>query len=257
MKHATFLLLLALLAGACAPGKRTTRVPAWADYPVGEIEFINASPDTRGARVYAAIIPDPPAYITARAREVLETLYFSPGDSIPPVKKIVYTLKEYDGISAKGGSPPRVHIDYSTKWVERSFGDGDTARLEHETRGVLYHELTHAFQLEPSGIGTYGTNKVFHAFIEGMADAVRYVNGCFTEADCPAGGSYLDGYRATGFFLAWIARTKDPDFLRAFNRSALEVIPWSFDAAVKHILGEESDIDALWEEYRQYRARQQ
>lgn len=42
-----------------------------------------------------------------------------------------------------------------------------------ETRGVLLHELTHAYQLEPQGIGSYGTNRVFWAFIEGMADAVR------------------------------------------------------------------------------------
>lgn len=40
-------------------------------------------------------------------------------------------------------------------------------------RAVLLHELTHAYQLEPQGIGSYGTNRVFWAFIEGMADAVR------------------------------------------------------------------------------------
>ena len=48
-----------------------------------------------------------------------------------------------------------------------------------ETRGVLLHELTHAYQLEPQGIGSYGTNRVFWAFIEGMADAVRVANGGF------------------------------------------------------------------------------
>ena len=52
-----------------------------------------------------------------------------------------------------------------------------------ETRGVLLHELTHAYQLEPQGIGSYGTNRVFWAFIEGMADAVRVANGGFTPAD--------------------------------------------------------------------------
>ena len=39
-------------------------------------------------------------------------------------------------------------------------------------------------------------------------------------------------------------------FLRKFNRSTLEVIPWSFDGAIKHILGTEYSIDELWHEYQ-------
>ena len=62
----------------------------------------------------------------------------------------------------------------------------DTAKLFFETRGVLLHELTHAYQLEPQGIGSYGTNRVFWAFIEGMADAVRVANGGFRWSECPS-----------------------------------------------------------------------
>jgi hypothetical protein len=256
MKRILNYLPLALLAIACNGQSRQTVVDPWADYPVGDIQFINASPETPGAAIYAAVVPDPPAYIARHAREVLATLYFSPSDSIPAVREIVYTLRDYDGVSAKSGQVPRVFIEYSTRWVERAFGEGDTARLEYETSGVLYHELTHAYQLEPSGTGTYSTNKVFWAFIEGMADAVRLVNGCFTEDDCPPGESYLDGYRVTGAFLAWVAREKDANFLRAFNRSTLEVIPWSFDAAFRHVLGEEHGVDTLWEAYQHYRTAQ-
>lgn len=62
----------------------------------------------------------------------------------------------------------------------------------------------------------------------------------------------MSGYRTTGFFLYWIAQNKDKDFLRKFNRSTLEVIPWSFDAAFKHIFGKDKkyQIDALWKEYQ-------
>ena len=28
------------------------------------------------------------------------------------------------------------------------------------------------------------------------------------------------------------------------------VVPWSFNGAVKHVLGEEYDIDSLWREYQ-------
>ena len=40
------------------------------------------------------------------------------------------------------------------------------------------------------------------------------------------------------------------EFLRKFNRSTLEVIPWSFDGAIKHVLGDEYNIDELWHEYQ-------
>ena len=83
------------------------------------------------------------------------------------------SLEDIEGVSAKGGGNGDVTIFYSTRHIEKSFAKNDTAKLFFETRGVLLHELTHAYQLEPQGIGSYGTNRVFWAFIEGMADAVR------------------------------------------------------------------------------------
>ena len=142
-------------------------------------------------------------------------------------------------------------IFYSTRHIEKSFAENDTAKLFFETRGVLLHELTHAYQLEPQGIGSYGTNRVFWAFIEGMADAVRVANGGFDGPNArPKGGNYMDGYRTAGYFFVWLRDNKDPEFLRKFNRSTLEVIPWSFDGAIKHILGTEYSIDELWHEYQ-------
>ena len=223
---------------------------SWSNYPVGNIIFKSLSPETEGARIYHELVSNPEDYIASQARKVLETLYFSPSDSIPDIKTIHYTLKEYDGISAKGGNPPTIYIDYSTKWVEKTFGkELNKEKVDYETRGVLYHELTHGFQLEPQGIGSYGTNKTFFAMIEGVADAVRLLNGCFTEKDRPKGGSYMDGYRTTGFFLAWLTKTKDPDFLKKFNQSTLKVIPWSFDGAIKYALGNQFQIDGLWNQY--------
>lgn len=239
-------------AEASAAGQETSTASTasvWDDYFVGTIDFINEAPETAGSQIYASIVPDPATYITSQARKVLETLYFSPEDSIPGIEKITYTLKDYKGISAKDGAPPHISVVYSTQWIEKSFSDGDTAKVDYETRGVLYHELTHGFQLEPQGIGTYGTNKTFWAMIEGVADAVRYLNGGFTLADRPKGGHYSDGYRTTGFFLAWLTQTKDADFLRKFNRSTLEVIPWSFDGAIKKALGDQYAIEDLWKEY--------
>ena len=242
-------LLAAAVLGACAGTRHAER--ALLKYDVGDILFEDKAPATEGSQIYRHIIPDPEAYISEQARTVLATLYDSPEDNVPPVYRIRYTLEDTDGISAKGGSDGDISIFYSTRHIERSYGEErDTARLMFETRGVLLHELTHAYQLEPQGIGSYGTNRTFWAFIEGMADAVRVANGGFGPDGRPRGGNYMDGYRTTGYFLVWLRDNKDPDFLRKFNRSALEVVPWSFDGAVKHILGEQYDIDSLWHEYQ-------
>ena len=221
--------------------------PAWNTYNVGEIIFEDKAPETEGSKIYHAIIDDPKSYIEEKARIALNTLYFSPEDSIPHCNQIHYTLEDSEGISAKGGGNGFVSIFYSTRHIEKSFVNNDTTKLHYETTGVLLHELT----LEPQGIGSYGTNKTNWAFIEGMADAVRVDNGYFGPNDRPKGGNYMDGYRHCGFFLVWLKneKAKDPDFLRKFNRTALEVIPWSFDGAIKKVMGEQYNIDDLWAEY--------
>lgn len=245
------LALSAIVSCASGAGKETSRSEIWKSYDVGEIVFEDKAPQTAGSVIYHSIIPDPESYIQEQARTVLATLYDSPEDSIVKVDRIYYTLEDAPGISAKGGGNGNVSIFYSTRHIEKSFEANDTARVLFETRGVLLHELTHAYQLEPQGIGTYGTNRVHWAFIEGMADAVRVANGGFEGPEArPEGGNYMDGYRTTGYFLVWLRDNKDPEFLVKFNRSALEVVPWSFDGAVKHILGPEYNIDDLWKEYQ-------
>lgn len=257
-KNLLIILLCALLGlSACATkgvhtDKRAARaLAAWDDYFVGNIIFEDQAPESEGSRIYHSLIPNPQAYISEQARTVLNTLYFSPKDSVVPVNNLYYTLKDSKGISAKSGGDGEISIYYSTRHIAKSFEGNDTAKVDFETRGVLLHELTHAYQLAPQGIGTYGTNKVYWAFIEGMADAVRVANGGFHgEADRPKGGNYMDGYRRAGYFFVWLRDTKDPDFLRKFNLSTLEIVPWSFDGAIKHILGSEHSIDALWREYQ-------
>lgn len=223
----------------------------WEKYDVGTVLFEDKAPESEGSDIYHRIIPDAESYIKEQARTVLATLYSSPEDSIPAVDKIHYTLEDIDGISAKGGGNGEVTIFYSTRHIEKSFADADTSKLFFETRGVLLHELTHAYQLEPQGIGSYGTNRVFWAFIEGMADAVRIANGGFEGPSArPKGGNYMDGYRTAGYFFVWLRDNKDPEFLRKFNRSTLEVVPWSFDGAIKHVLGNDFSVDELWQEYQ-------
>ena len=138
----------------------------------------------------------------------------------------------------------------SNQYVESYYNAEGAKALVEENKGVLAHELTHAFQLEPKGCGDYGSSKVFHSCIEGMADAVRVLSGGFPHAsDRPKGGHYLDSYRYTGFFIAWCVQHKDKDFLRKFNLSTQYVNPWSFDGAIKYILGDKYNVEDLWKEY--------
>lgn len=227
------------------------KIKKWRNYNVGEIVFEDKAPQTEGSQIYHRLVPNPEEYIAERAREVLATLYFSPKDAVTPVEKLHYTIEDREGISAKSGGNGRVKIYYSTRHVEKSYKGSGDEKVLFETRGVLLHELTHAYQLEPQGIGTYGTNKTFWVFIEGMADAVRVANGGFYgEQDRPKGGHYTKGYRYAGYFFVWIRDNYDPDFLRKFNLSTLEIVPWSFDGAIKSILGEQYDIESLWQEYQ-------
>lgn len=221
------------------------------DRHLRDIVFVDHAPKSKGSAIYHALIPNPDGYIRRVAREVMQALYFAPDDSIPQLRRLRYVLRDDPGISAKDGGNGNVRIFYSTRHVEQSFGNQDTARVDFETRGVLLHELTHAFQLEPQGIGAYGENPVVWQLIEGTADAVRVACGGFHgEADRPRGGSYTNGYRHVGYFFDWLRRTKDKDFLRKINRSCLDVVPWSWDAAMTYALGRKCTVDDLWHEYQ-------
>ena len=137
------------------------------------------------------------------------------------VGKIDYTLKDYAGVSAKSGNPAETAIVYSTQHIEKSARES-LYKLDYETRGVLFHELVHAYQFEPKGIGSYSTNREFWACIEGLADAVRAEAGLFDIAALrKPGGHWLDGYKTTGFFLQWLT-TMNPDALREFHVTVRE-----------------------------------
>ena len=226
--------------------------PKWMNFSYPKIDFENKAKGTEGWNIYNRIVPNPEEFIQQHALEVVKTLYWSSEDSIPNVETIKYTLEDVDGISAKGGQPPVVNIFYSSRWVEKSAQDAGDDKVLYETRGVLYHELTHAYQLEPQGIGGYVGGTEFWVFIEGMADAVRYENGFFPITNRRIGGYWMDGYQTTGFFLQWLT-SKDPDFLRKFNKTCLDIIPWSFDKAMQSVFNNKHiTTDELWYEYQTF-----
>lgn len=222
----------------------------WENFRYPAVDFEVLAPQTKGAAIYNDLVQDPDAYIKYHARKVAEILFYTAKDTMNDVQTIQYTLEDYDGVSAKSGNPPVISIVYSTRHIEKSAGES-LYKLDFETRGVLYHELVHAYQFEPKGIGSYSTNKEFWACIEGMADAVRAEAGFFDMSTRKPGGNWMDGYRTTGFFLQWLT-TKDPDAIRKFHLTVRDLDVWSFDKAIKSIFGEESSIEGMWNEYQAF-----
>ena len=107
--------LFTVLPSATAQTKKEVKVKPlntnkWRKYDVGSVRFHDKAAHTEGSQIYNRLIPNPEEYISSCAREVLATLYFSPKDSIMPVKSIYYTLEDKEGVSAKGGGRGRVHI---------------------------------------------------------------------------------------------------------------------------------------------------
>ena len=233
----------------------TNKIVSWQNFPYPLINFENNASNTTGSKQYNQLVQNPDKFIGYHARKVAEILFYSDKDTMNEIDKISYELKDYKGISAKSGNPPFVSIVFSTQHIEKSAKES-LYKLNYETRGVLYHELTHAYQFEPNGIGTYSTNKTFWACIEGLADAVRAEAGFFEIAkQRKTGGNWLDGYQTTGFFLQWLT-SKDPDALKKFHLSVRDLPVWSFDLAMKQIFGPDSGIEPLWNEYQQYLNKQ-
>ena len=256
MNSKSITLLVACFALLCMSTQCRKENPptGWENFNYPEVVFTNKAEGTEGWRIYERIIPNPEVFIQEHALRVAQTLYFSDKDpNIPDIQKIIYDFENKDGISAKAGDPPTIHIFYSSRWVEQIYNrDGEEATL-YETRGVLYHELVHGYQAQPRGCGVYadGPKYEFWIFTEGLADAVRFHHGFFPESDRRPGGSWRDGYRRTGYFLQWLT-TKDPDFLRKFNKTGVDFDVWSFDAAMQYIFGADVTTDKLWEEYQDF-----
>ncbi|MCD7935772.1 MAG: basic secretory family protein [Tannerellaceae bacterium] len=223
----------------------------WEEFRYPEIDFKDLDPETQGSAIYQQLVQDPEKYVQYHAQKVAEILFYTARDTMNDVQGIRYTLKDYEGVSAKSGNPPVIAIVYSTQHIEKAAGES-MLQLDYETRGVLYHELVHAYQFEPKGIGSYSTNREFWASIEGLADAVRAHAGFFDiKARRKPGGHWLDGYQTTGFFIQWLT-TKDPDAIRKFHLTVRDLEVWSFDEAMKSMFGPENGIETMWEEYQEY-----
>ena len=82
----------------------------WEDFKYPEIDYEVIDPETKGAAIYADLVQNPDEYIRYHARKVAEILFYSAKDTMNDVQKVHYTLKDYDGVSAKSGNPANTSI---------------------------------------------------------------------------------------------------------------------------------------------------
>lgn len=227
---------------------------SWEKFKYPIINYVNEDKASKGSEYYDYMVQDKNEYLKYHAREVAKLLYFKASDPIEGIQMITYRLRDYDGVSGKSGSLPHVSIDFSTRHIAKSY-QSSLFHLDAETRGVLFHEMTHCYQHEPKNCGVYQQGTIFWAFIEGLADAVRAHAGYLSLANRKPGGWYTDGYQTTGFFIQWLT-TKDPDAIRKFNASARELDTWTFDAAMVYVFGKEVTAKELWNEYQEFLKKQ-
>lgn len=222
----------------------------WKQFQLPKVNLLFNHPDSEGSQIYKAIVPDCEELVNIASRKVLDCLYEDPNNSlIPRQAEMDYVLENYDGVSYNMGNGRRIVL--SNQYLAQYYRTYGAEAMIKENIGILTHEVAHSYQLQPLGCGAYQQGTVFHAFIEGMADAVRVLCGGFpNEEDRPKGGHYLNSYQYTGYFLAWLVKNKDENFLRKFNMSAHYINPWSFDAGIKYALGENYNVDDLWIEYQ-------
>lgn len=220
----------------------------WEDFQFPNIHFTNKTINGNGA-LYAELIPNEQEFIKKVCLQVCVELFKS-AEEVNTITDITYTIEDSETLSAKGGTPPHINISFSSSYLKQKKDEGlSDEELIKEIEGVLVHEITHGYQYEPKGAGDYAGGTDFFGFIEGIADYVRYVEGFTSISRRSAGGNWKSGYNISAFFIDWL-HSKDIDFAYKFNQSVNTINPWSWEAAVKQVLGSDASVSELWDEYQ-------
>lgn len=242
----SFLCTFPLWAGEDREVSSTTR--NWDQFVYPEVVVNDKDNGTsKGSQLVQELFPDLEGDIQEIAKGVCQLLYRPPAE-VPHFEQLTFELEYRDGVAYKAGESPRILINLSTRYLEEQYNQLGNDGVIYEIQGVNWHELTHGYQHVPQNCGDYKQGSDFFGFIEGTADAVRILAGYHSSRTPYPGGHWRDGYTTTGFFLEWIQKNIDTDFLYKLNQSCLDIDPWSFEAAFDAILGE--PVETLWNRYQ-------
>ena len=196
---------------------------------------------------------------------VLNVLY-TPEDTVFIVNELTNRIgamtKEKDGFD--GGTPAylahkgnnNVLMKLNIPYLENFYRRGGWEALSAEQWGIFLHELCHAYQKYPRR--SRGNNDDYAIGVEGIADAVRFTAIGFGDKERLQAGlqgersekRWMTPYRISACFLMWL-RNYDGDFIRKFEKTIGSMPNWTVEKAVKHILGDEYEVEYLWNKYIQ------
>ncbi|MDP4486486.1 basic secretory protein-like protein [Pseudoalteromonas piscicida] len=216
----------------------------WKGFEPPKVKVVIEDTESAGSKRLQALFPDIASTVDDVTRQLAPRLYKHFAE-LPEFEQVTFRLKWMDTIAYRSGDETNMEIVFSSKYITEKLAAQPDEQVEYELLGVLWHELTHGYQLFPKE-RSYAEPDV-HAFIEGMADLIRIQAGFHKTRSPKPSDSWVGGYTNTGFFLAWLAESH-PDFAYRFNQTAVKLEDWSFEDAIKSVTGE--SLDKLWSRYQ-------
>jgi hypothetical protein len=224
----------------------------WSTFVYPTVTFTDNARALEGSAIFQAAIPDVVGMMKEQSLAICKQIYADNLDPRVNFTKLNLQLNDDpNGVAWKAGSPPEITIGISAQYITSFYYkyNKDLSLVLKEVRGILAHEGAHGYQWAPKNCGAYDGSSTFWAFIEGEADAVRAELTNWTPARQPSrGGSWMDGYTRTGFFLAWCKKNKKPTFLIELNHAARDMPTFTWEAAFQQILGQ--SVQQTWNEYQ-------
>lgn len=210
----------------------------WEEVTSPEIEYI--TDNTNGVKLFDTLVPDKEVYIYDICKKVAQFLYKTP-EEVPHFGKLTLKVETFEGVAWKAGNPPHITVAINSQYLENYANKG--GNITDEVSGVLFHELTHAYQ---------HSSAQDLSSIEGVADLVRYLAGYIALDFRKVGGEYTTSYKTTGFFYDWVRAKyiEQCDFLYELNQT---VSPenkgiWSLEDAFLKITA--CTPQSLWDAYQ-------
>ncbi|ALO44277.1 basic secretory protein-like protein [Pseudoalteromonas phenolica] len=216
----------------------------WAGLQLPKVVVKLEDTESAGAKRLIKLLPNIEQAINEVTRDLVPMLYNN-FTEVPEFEQVTFRLKWMDTLAYRAGDYSNMEIAFSSKYITEKLADQPDEQVTYELLGVLWHELTHGYQLFPQS--ATGTPEETHAFIEGVADLIR-INAGFHKTRSPEpSDTWLGGYTNTGFFLSWLSKRYEA-FEHQFNATATELPDWTFAAAIEYVTGEK--VEKLWQEYQ-------
>ena len=216
----------------------------WAGLQFPKVVVELEDTESAGAKRLIKLLPNIEQAINDVTRDLVPMLYNN-FTEVPEFEQVTFKLKWMDTLAYRAGDYSNMEIAFSSKYITEKLADKPDEQVTYELLGVLWHELTHGYQLFPQS--AKGTPEETHAFIEGIADLIRINAGFHKTREPQPSDTWLGGYTNTGFFLSWLSKRYEA-FEHQFNATATELPDWTFAAAIEYVTGEK--VEKLWQEYQ-------